>query len=290
MIAGQLFFDGLSMGLVYVVLATGLVLITSVNKVLFMAYGIFYTIGAYTTWYVMVTLKMNYVVGLLAAVVVTGVLGALIYRLIFQRLMKSEAGFMATLVASIGLMMLLNKANILVFGTQARSIPSVFSGVVTLGSVTMPVGKIVLIVLGIVVCLALFFVYEKTALGRSMRAVSIRPDTARLHGINGNWICMISLALGTILAGIAGGLIAPTAGMSTSMGTDVIWTVMLMCMLGGMDSMLGSVAGGLVIGQVLSFGQYYIGAKVQIIVFVFIGVVLYFRPNGLLGRGVDIGV
>lgn len=296
MIAGQLVFDGLGQGLVFVILATGLVLITSVNKMLFMAYGMFYTIGAYTTWYVTQSLHMNYVLGLFAAILATGLIGVAVYLLVFQRLQKVEGGFMATLIASIGLMMMLNQANLLVFGTQARGIPSVINGIVTLGGVTMPVAKIALIVIGIAVCVALFLVYEKTSLGRSMRAVSILPDTARLHGINGKWICMISLGLGTALAGIAGGLIAPINGMNTDMGTNVVWTVLLMCMLGGMDSLLGALAGGLVIGQVLSFGQYYLqvylgnGALVQILLFIIIGVVLYFKPNGLLGRGVDVGV
>jgi branched-chain amino acid transport system permease protein len=61
-------------------------------------------------------------------------------------------------------------------------------------------------------------------------------------------------------------------------------------MLGGMDSLLGAVAGGVVIGQLLSFGQFYIGSQIQIIIFIIIGAVLYFKPNGLLGRGIDIGI
>ena len=61
-------------------------------------------------------------------------------------------------------------------------------------------------------------------------------------------------------------------------------------MLGGMDSLLGAVVGGVVIGELLSFGQYYIGGLVQIVIFLIIGVVLYFRPNGILGRGIDIGI
>ena len=60
--------------------------------------------------------------------------------------------------------------------------------------------------------------------------------------------------------------------------------------IGGMDSLLGAVVGGVVIGQVLSFGQYYIGSAVQIVVLVFVGIVLYFKPTGLLGRGIDIGI
>jgi branched-chain amino acid transport system permease protein len=290
MLVGQLMFDGLASGLVFVILATGLVLITSVNKILFMAYGMFYTIGAYTTWYGMKTINLPYFVALLAAVVASGLLGVVVYLLVFRRLQKMEGGFMATLIGSIGLMMVLNQANLLVFGTSARSIPSVFKGNITLGGVGMPIGKLVLIGTGVVVCVILFLIYEKTAIGRSMRAVSFLPETATLQGINSSRVYMVTLGVGTALAGIAGGLIAPSYGMGPSMGTNVIWTVMLMCMLGGMDSLLGAVVGGLIIGQILSFGQYFIGATIQLILFALIGIVLYFRPNGLLGRGIDIGI
>jgi branched-chain amino acid transport system permease protein len=61
-------------------------------------------------------------------------------------------------------------------------------------------------------------------------------------------------------------------------------------MLGGMDSLLGAALGGIIVGQLLSFGQYFIGSTIQIIVFVLIGILLYFRPNGLLGRGINIGI
>jgi branched-subunit amino acid ABC-type transport system permease component len=74
------------------------------------------------------------------------------------------------------------------------------------------------------------------------------------------------------------------------MGNTVVWTVMLMLMLGGMDSLLGAVAGGFVIGQLLSFGQFYIGGAIQLVIFAAIGIVLRFKPMGLLGSGIDIGV
>jgi len=74
------------------------------------------------------------------------------------------------------------------------------------------------------------------------------------------------------------------------MGNNVIWTVLLMMMVGGMDSLFGAVAGGLVIGEMMSFGLYYLGGVTQIIIFAVIGIILYIKPAGLLGRGVDIGI
>ncbi len=74
------------------------------------------------------------------------------------------------------------------------------------------------------------------------------------------------------------------------MGTNVIANVLLMTMLGGMDSLLGAVVGGLIVGQILSFGQYYFGQMSIVYLFLVIGVVIYFRPNGLLGHRTDLGV
>ena len=98
----------------------------------------------------------------------------------------------------------------------------------------------------------------------------------------------LTLGIGTALAGFAGGILAPSYGINPAMGNNILWSVMLMTMLGGMDSLLGAALGGVIIGQMLSFGQYFIGSTVQIIIFLIIGVILYFKPTGLLGRGIDV--
>lgn len=290
MVNGQLIFDGLAMGLVFVVLATGLVLITSVSRILFMAYGVFYTIGAYATWYPMHYLNIPYLLALLIAVILSALLGILSYILIFRRLQMLEKGFLATLIASMGLNMVLSQGSLLAFGTVPRGIPPIFSGSIQLLGVNVVLNKLSLIVMGIIITVFLFWLYEKTSIGRDMRSVAFLPEAASLQGVNISRIYMIALGMGTALAGIAGGILAPSYGMTPQMGNNVLWTVLLMTMLGGMDSLLGAVAGGIVMGQILSFGQYYIGGTVQIVLFLSIGIVLYFRPNGLLGRGVDIGI
>lgn len=290
MLFGQLFVDGFAMGLVFVIMATGLVLVTSVNKIIFIAYGMFYTLGAYTTWYTLNYFGINYFLALAIGVLGTGLIGALSYILIFSRLRLVENAFLASLIAAMGLQMALAQGAILVFGTLMRSIPRVFDKTLTFWGITLVADKLMLIVLSILVCLGLFLVYEKTRLGRSMRAVSFAPEAATLSGINSNSVCILTMAIACGIAGIAGGLLAPCYGISPDMGNNIIWTVMLMAMLGGIDSLIGAVFGGIVIGQLLSFGQYYIGSTIQIIIFIVIGIILYFRPNGLMGRGIDIGI
>ncbi len=289
-IAGQLLFDGLVGGLVYVTLALGMVLITSINRILFLAYGVFYTLGAYVVWFCVTELGLPYFVSVILAAVTAGLLGVISHVLIFQRLQASEGAFLGTLIGSLGLMLVLNQTILLVFGTVPRGLEGVFPAAWKVWGITMSPDKLIVIVIGIVITALMFVVVMRTRLGRSMRAASFMPEIASLHGINANWVYRATLGLATGVAGLAGALLAPTYGISSSMGNTVIWTVLLMMMVGGMDSMFGAVVGGLVVGQLLSFGQYYLGAVIQIVVFVIIGIILYLKPNGLLGRGVDIGI
>jgi len=286
----QLIFDGLASGLVFVILAAGLVLILSTSRILFLCYGAFYTIGAFGTWYPMHYLNLPYFPSLIIGVIISTVIAMLSYLLIFRRLQKVKGGFIATLIAAMGLSMVLNRGGLLVYGTLPRSIPTVFPGSFEICGIMINIDKLALIIIGCAITLFLFWVYEKTAFGRSMRAVAFSEEASSLRGIYSTLIYLLAICLGCALAGFAGGILAPSYGISPSMGNNILWSVMLMVMLGGMDSLLGAVLGGLIVGQILSFGQYYLGASIQIYLFLFIGVVLYFRPNGLLGRGIDVGV
>lgn len=286
----QLAFDGLTIGLIYIILAAGLVLILSVTEIFFVAYGQFYMWGAYIAWYSVSQLGLPYFVGLLVTIAATAILGLACYILIFQRMQRMEGRFLTTVTGALGISLILGQAVLLVFGTQPKSIPGVFSGAFDLGGVHFEVKKLVLIGLGVLVTLILFFVYEKTRVGRAMRAVALNADVAALHGIKPKRVYLLTMGIGCALAGLAGGILAPAYNLSSGMGTNVIASVLLMTMLGGMDSLLGAVVGGLIVGEFLSFGQYYFKQMSIVYLFLFIGIVIFFRPNGLLGRRTDLGV
>ncbi|MCE5252748.1 MAG: branched-chain amino acid ABC transporter permease [Actinomycetia bacterium] len=286
----QLAFDGLTIGLIYVILAAGLVLILSVTEIFFVAYGQFYMWGAYITWYVVDRFQLNYFAGLAVAIVATLVFGLAGYLLIFMRMQRMENRFLITITGALGISLILAQAVLVVFGTQPKSIPGVFTGAFDVGGVHIEVKKLALIGMGILVTLALFWIYERTRVGRAMRAVALNADVAALYGINPRFVYLLTMGIGCALAGLAGGLLAPAYNLSSGMGNNVIASVLLMTMLGGMDSLLGAVVGGLIVGQILSFGQYYTGQMSVVYLFLFIGLVIYFRPNGLLGHRTDMGV
>lgn len=288
----QLVFDGLAMGMVYVLLAAGNVLICSVNKIIMVSYGMFYTIGAYFTWYLSEHTALPYGVIVLLSTFGAAMVGVIAYVLTLQKhqLKITQGGFLATMIVSMGLQIVLNQLILIVFGTEPHSVSSVFPGKLKIMGVSITYDKVLMIVVGVVVTILLFFIFKKTRFGRAMRAVALDPYAASLQGIRANRVYCLTLALACAVAGLAGCILAPSFGIESSMGSNVIWTVMLMTMLGGRDSLPGAVIGGLVIGELLAFGQYFIGGFIQVIVFLVIGVILYFRPNGLLGHHIEIGI
>jgi len=284
-ILAQLIVDGLGMGLVYVLLASGMNLIIAISGILFLAYGQFYMLGAYILWGLMVLLKVPYFIALCVATIVPAILGGVIYRLIFQRIQSMGRQFLNGIVAAIGLMLLLGQAALLAFGTSSRGVGSVFIGMLEVGGVRITFEKVVLIMLAVVVILGLHFILQKTQVGRAMRAVSFNPDVAALQGVNSNRTYLGAMVVGCGVAGFAGGAMAPVFAISPSMGGTITLLILLVVMLGGIGSMPGAILAGLVLGLTLSFGQYFIGTGlVQILLFAVIGCIVFFRPGGLLGQ------
>ncbi|MBW1802258.1 MAG: branched-chain amino acid ABC transporter permease [Deltaproteobacteria bacterium] len=284
----QLIVDGLAMGLVYVLLASGFNLIIGISRILFVAYGEFYMLGAWIVWGLMVPMKLPFLVALCAATLAPAILGGLVYVVIFRFIQFKEQQFLTNIVAAMGLMLLLSQSALFVFGTESRGIPSVIRGMVDLGGIRMSYEKVALIVLTLAVLIGLHLLLQKTKIGRAMRAVSCNADVAALQGVNANVAYLGTMAVGCALAGFAGGVMAPVFAVSPKMG-GVTLLIILVVMLGGVGSMPGAILSGLILGLTLSFGQYFIGSGVaQILFFAVIAIILFFRPGGLFGQAEEI--
>lgn len=147
----QLIVDGMSMGLIYVILAAGLVLILSVSRIFFIAYGQFYMQGAYVVWACSTILGFPFSLSLLLAVLTSTVLALICYRLIFHYIQYMERQFLAMIVAAIGLMMVLGQAGPVLFGTSPRGVETVFPGMIHMAGVNISMEKLVLGILAVVV-------------------------------------------------------------------------------------------------------------------------------------------
>ena len=280
----QLLVNGLATGMVYVLIASGLILVLGVARIFNFAHGEFYMLGAYATFALCQVLQVNFFISIILAMLVVALLAAICYRLIFHHI---RGNLLLCAAASMGLSMMFERGALVSFGTQERGLPSAFTGVVAIGDAALPVEKIAVILLCVTIMLGLYYLLMRTKLGKAMRAVKLDTEVAALQGINTTMVYVLAMAVGCSLAGLAGGIIAPLFSITPHMGHSMRLKCFMVLIVGGLESMLGGVVGGLVIGMTLSFGYYILGGLSEILLFSIIGIILVFKPGGLFGEVVE---
>lgn len=277
----QLLLNGLSIGLIYVLVASGLILLLGIVRIFNFAHGEFYMLGAYITFACCELFHLPFFLSIAIAIVLVTLLSLFCYRFIFHYI---RGDILLCTAASIGLSMMLLRGALLGFGTQERGLHPPFKGAVGVGQVNLPLEKVVAILLCLAVMLSLYYLLMRTKLGKAMRAVKLDNEVAALQGINTNRIYLIAFGTGCALAALAGGIIAPVFSITPSMGHALLLNCFMAIVVGGMQSMVGGIVGGLVVGLTLSFGMYYVGGLSEILLFAVIGIIIVFKPGGLFGE------
>jgi branched-subunit amino acid ABC-type transport system permease component len=283
-IFAQLVFNGIAIGLVYVFMASGFNLILSVTGIFFITFGMFYALGAYTTWWLAVQGHIPYFASVAISTVAMAVGGVILYLLVIRRIRTGEQGMLRVLIASIMLVTLLTQFVLHMFGTSPRGLPPVFKGHWKIAGVVIGMDRVAVILISIAILLALHFFLNRTRIGRGMRTVAFNPDVAALLGVNSEKVFITTIAVGLGLVGFAGGLMAPILGVDITMGAAG-FMVLLVIILGGIGSMIGSILSGILLGIVVAFSQFYVSAGVgQMIFFAVVGIFFFFRPGGMFGK------
>jgi len=290
----QLIVNGLALGMLYLLIVLGMDIIMRATKILNFAHGQIYMLGAFAFYFVYSQFGLGFILSLIAAGLLTGLLGLLLYLGVFHTIQKRMASGMPfsyrllmSAMASVGLMMTLQQAAVLTFGSKERGIPNVFPQLLTIGKVQLPLARLMIIAVSLAICLGLYLLMYKTKIGKAMRAVSYDAEIASLQGISPTRLFCVSFAVGCGLAGLAGGIVAPVFSVTLDMGTGIIFMAFLVMVLGGMGSYKGAVIGAILTGLLLSFGYQFIGGLGQLAVFIIVIVVLTFRPGGILGKALD---
>jgi branched-chain amino acid transport system permease protein len=282
----QLVFDGLAIGLVYVFMAAGFNLILSVTNMFFVAFGIFYALGAYITW-ALVQVGLPFFASVVISSLAAAAGGAIVHLLVMRKVNAGEQALPKALITSIMLYTVLFQLVLLAVGTSPRGLPPVFEGSWKIGGVIIGVYRAVMILISVVVLVSLHFFLQRSRVGRGARALAINRDVAALHGVNAAWMATTIFAVGLGLAGFAGGIMAPLFGISITMG-QTGFVVLLVIMLGGIGSMLGSILAGIILGLILSFSQFFLSAGVgQMVFFGIVAFFFYFRPGGIFGKPME---
>ncbi len=276
--------DGLLTGALYALIGMGLALIFGVMRIVNFAHGAFLMVGMYATYVLFDSFKLNPYIGFLPAGVVLFIFGYLVYLLLI-RPVRNRSHFMQILMTT-GIGLILTDGAQLIFKADYRQTNiDLINRSVHIGPFGANAAEVLSFAIGIVFVVGLYFFVSRSLTGQALRAISQSPDVAPLMGINLIRIQGFSFALGTALAGVAGGLLLPRLYLFPGVGEDYTTKAFVMVVLGGMGSIEGAALGGLVLGLSESLTSLYIGNQWALIVdFVLFLLVLSFKPSGMFGR------
>ena len=280
---GQLLL-GLINGAFYALLSLGLAVIFGMLNIINFAHGALYMVGAFCAYFLLNLLGLNYWFAIIISPLVVGALGMIIERTMLQRLAGLD--HLYGLLLTFGLALIIQGVFQNYFGSSGLpyAIPRELSGGTNLGFMFLPNYRGWVIIFSLVVCLATWFIIEKTRLGANLRAATENPALVRAFGINVPRMVTLTYGFGVALAALAGVLAAPINQVRPLMGADFIIVVFAVVVIGGMGSILGSIITGFMLGLVEGLTKVFYPEASNTVVFVIMAIVLLLKPAGLFGR------
>jgi branched-chain amino acid transport system permease protein len=274
--------NGLLVGSYYIVLSLGLSLIFSLGGVVNLAHGAFYALGAYFAYEVQRRLGFGGAVVL--SPVGVALVGMAIERLFLRRLYREDP--MLGLLFTFGLAMTAEQSLRLVWGTTGLnfSIPDALRGQLLLGDFIYSYYRLTVLAVTMLAVTGCWFLLNKTPFGMIVRAGTRDPEMVRALGISLKPAQTAVFALGVALAGLAGVLSAPLAGVQPAMGTEILTAAFVVVVIGGLGSFWGVVFAGLLVGVVRGITVVFYPPAAEASMYVLMALILLFRPRGLMGE------
>ena len=275
---------GLVNGSFYAILSLGLAVIFGLLNVINFAHGALFMLGALITWMAMNYFGVNYWVMLICAPLIVGVIGVVIERLLLRWIYKLD--HLYGLLLTLGLTLMIEGVFRSIYGVSGLGYdtPELLEGATNLGFMILPNYRAWVVVASIVVCVATWYVIEKTKLGAYLRAGTENPRLVEAFGVNVPVIVTLTYAFGAALAAFAGVLAAPVYQVTPLMGQNLIIVVFAVVVIGGMGSIMGSILTGLGLGVIEGFTKVFYPEASSTVVFVIMAIVLLIRPAGLFGK------
>ncbi len=279
--------SGLTTAMFLFLIASGLSLIFGVLRVLNFAHGTFYMLGAYAAFQLVQWIGVAGGAFWLAALGAAGavaLVGGLVERLLFRHLYGKEELYQ--LLFTYALVLILGDVAKMIWGTQQKSVsrPPELTGAFTVFGATIPHYNLFILLLGPAIALAVWFVLQRTRVGRFIRAAALDRETLGALGVNVDALYTWVFVIACFLGGLGGALISPMRATTPGMDTEVIVEAFVVVVIGGLGSFWGTFLGAVIYGQVLSFGILLFPRFSIFAVFALMAGVLIVRPWGLLGR------
>lgn len=277
----QFLVDGLLIGFVYGIAAMGLTLIWGVMNVINLAHGPIIALGSFGVYLLFTNLGLNPYLALIFVALLGLLLGILIYLIAIHRVL--DAPHLTTLLATFSVNMIIIGIGTAIFTTTPRTV-NLPLGSITAGPVNVLVTRLVAALAAVLVTAGLYLFLYRTTAGKYVRAVANNRTAAELMGIHSSRILALSFGIGTMLAAIAGGLIATFFPFTILSGGAYELKSFVIGVLGGLGNPLGALVGGLILGTVEGIIPKFLETTwVPVFEFVLFIMILLVRPTGLFG-------
>ena len=283
-----LFFAQLLVGLIngafYAMLSLGLAVIFGLLNIINFTHGAQYMLGAFCAWFLLNWFGIGYWPALIIAPVIVGVLGIAIERFLLRRIARLD--HLYGLLLTFGLALIIEGVFRQQYGSsgQPYTIPAELQGARNLGFMFLPNYRAWVIAASLAICLATWFVIERTRLGAYLRAATENPVLVRAFGIDVPRMVTLTYGGGVALAALAGVMAAPIYQVSPLMGSNIIIVVFAVVVIGGMGSILGAIVSGFALGLVEGLTKVFYPEASSTVIFVIMALVLLVKPAGLFGR------
>ena len=275
---------GLINGSFYALLSLGLAVIFGMLNIINFAHGAVYMMGAFCAYFLLNVMGIGYWPALIIAPILVGIFGMFLERTMLKWLTGLD--HLYGLLLTFGLALIIQGVFQNYFGSSGLpyAIPSELQGGMNLGFMFLPIYRGWVIVCSLVVCIATWYLIERTRLGAYLRAATENAVLVQVFGVNVPVLLTLTYGFGVALAAFAGVLAAPIYQVSPLMGSNLIIIVFAVVVVGGMGSIMGAIITGYVLGIAEGLTKVFYPEASNIVIFVIMAIVLLLRPAGLFGR------
>lgn len=282
-LAAQASINGLIVGLLYLLMAVGFTLVFGVMRMVNFAHGEFYMLGAFSAYFMTTGLHLPFLATVAGTFIGAVVAGALLEWAVLKPFRSDELNGM---IATIGLAMIMQNLALMFFGPDPLSMPAVVRGATRLGTVVIPTSRLYVVAFALAVLALLYVFLRWSRPGRALRAVVEDFDIAAIQGIRSKIYYPLGFGIGVGLAAVAGALMAPLFSVSPFVGATPLLKAFIVVILGGLGSIPGAAAAGLLLGLAESYASLFLSTSTaDMLIFVIVIAMLVVRPKGLFGKG-----
>jgi len=274
--------NGLAMGMVYFLTAAGMSIVMGVMGISNLAHGALYMVSAYVGWQVFKGFHGPFTLAVILGGLTGGLLGLLIERIFLRRLYKQPN---EQVLLTYGFVYILTNLCLWIWQGWAR-MPFTAAALkpITIGGLRFASSRLLLIALGALFAVALWYLQDRTRLGARVRAGMDDKEMAQGMGVNMEMVSMLVFFIAAFVAGLSGVLGAQVMGINTEAGSTILVQALVVVIVGGVGSIQGALLGGLLIGLIDTFGKVLFPQLAMFTIYLAMVLILVVRPRGLLGR------